>query len=149
MLGLFSELGPVYLSDSGAVKKRNVTWCEEFACIFVDQPVGTGYSVARDYAKSEEAVASGLCDFLAKFFAMETHRLWRNNHFYIAGVIIVICKSRLDCDCLFTVVFVAGVVRRSLRPKPGLLHHRKPGKRNDGWSPAPCWDSNRRWIYRS
>eukprot|EP00470_Lotharella_oceanica_P005353 CAMPEP_0170173916 /NCGR_PEP_ID=MMETSP0040_2-20121228/7181_1 /TAXON_ID=641309 /ORGANISM="Lotharella oceanica, Strain CCMP622" /LENGTH=421 /DNA_ID=CAMNT_0010415331 /DNA_START=36 /DNA_END=1301 /DNA_ORIENTATION=+ len=84
MLGCLKELGPVEILN-GSLSPRESTWCEEFACLFVDQPLGTGYSVAREYATSEEGVASGLYDFLSRFFRMPAHQAWAANDFYIAG----------------------------------------------------------------
>ena len=47
--------GPLALGADGALIRREVSWSTEFAMIYVDQPVGTGYSFA---AGNESDVAS-------------------------------------------------------------------------------------------
>ncbi|GAB5356359.1 hypothetical protein AAMO2058_000283800 [Amorphochlora amoebiformis] len=85
MIGLFKEFGPLRIVNDGSVTSRDVTWCEEFGCIFVDQPLGTGFSVATEFAENERSIARGLVEFLGKFFAMDCHKPLINNDFYITG----------------------------------------------------------------
>ncbi|KAJ1679791.1 hypothetical protein EV182_001322 [Spiromyces aspiralis] len=44
MIGLFTEMGPLMFDDAGELVRRNLTWANEYDILFVDQPVGTGYS---------------------------------------------------------------------------------------------------------
>ncbi|KAJ2794211.1 hypothetical protein H4R20_006300 [Coemansia guatemalensis] len=44
MVGLFTEMGPLELTDDGEFVRRNVTWANEYDLLFVDQPAGTGFS---------------------------------------------------------------------------------------------------------
>ncbi|KAI8320748.1 peptidase S10, serine carboxypeptidase [Martensiomyces pterosporus] len=44
MIGLFTEMGPLELTDDGQFTRRNVTWANEYDFLVVDQPVGTGFS---------------------------------------------------------------------------------------------------------
>ncbi|PIA14990.1 peptidase S10, serine carboxypeptidase [Coemansia reversa NRRL 1564] len=44
MIGLFTEMGPLELTDDGEFFRRNVTWANEYDLLFVDQPAGTGFS---------------------------------------------------------------------------------------------------------
>ncbi|KAJ2547402.1 hypothetical protein EV175_005236, partial [Coemansia sp. RSA 1933] len=44
MIGLFTELGPLELTDDGEFFRRNVSWANEYDLLVVDQPVGTGFS---------------------------------------------------------------------------------------------------------
>ncbi|KAJ2782739.1 hypothetical protein GGI15_002816, partial [Coemansia interrupta] len=44
MIGLFTEMGPLELTDEGEFTRRNVTWANEYDFLVVDQPAGTGFS---------------------------------------------------------------------------------------------------------
>ncbi|KAJ1993844.1 hypothetical protein GGI25_000987 [Coemansia spiralis] len=44
MIGLFTELGPLELTDDGEFYRRNVSWANEYDLLIVDQPAGTGFS---------------------------------------------------------------------------------------------------------
>ncbi|KAJ1801560.1 hypothetical protein LPJ59_000181 [Coemansia sp. RSA 2399] len=44
MIGLFTELGPLELTDDGEFFRRNVSWANHYDLLVVDQPVGTGFS---------------------------------------------------------------------------------------------------------
>ncbi|KAJ1950619.1 hypothetical protein EC988_004323 [Linderina pennispora] len=44
MIGLFTEMGPLELTDDGQFTRRNITWANEYNFLVVDQPVGTGFS---------------------------------------------------------------------------------------------------------
>ncbi|KAJ2016526.1 hypothetical protein H4S04_001914 [Coemansia sp. S16] len=51
MIGLFTEMGPLELTDAGEFYRRNVTWANEYDFLVVDQPVGTGFSSVTPKAK--------------------------------------------------------------------------------------------------
>lgn len=44
MYGLFVENGPLQLRKDNTVFLRNATWNQEFAVIYIDNPVGAGFS---------------------------------------------------------------------------------------------------------
>ncbi|KAJ1836783.1 hypothetical protein LPJ73_007613, partial [Coemansia sp. RSA 2703] len=44
MIGLFTEMGPLELTDDGEFTRRNITWANEYDFLVVDQPAGTGFS---------------------------------------------------------------------------------------------------------
>ncbi|KAJ1919302.1 hypothetical protein H4219_002064 [Mycoemilia scoparia] len=44
MIGLFTEMGPLKVHKDGTLSRRNITWANEYDILFVDQPVGTGFS---------------------------------------------------------------------------------------------------------
>ncbi|CAK9019538.1 unnamed protein product [Durusdinium trenchii] len=72
MLGNFYELGPVKLSDQGELvpRARNETWASLLPVLFVDSPVGTGWSWAKSngsYAQSQDDVARNLHQLLELF----------------------------------------------------------------------------------
>ena len=46
MMGLFLENGPYWIADDGSLHTRNASWNNNFDVLYVDQPAGTGFSVA-------------------------------------------------------------------------------------------------------
>jgi len=70
MVALFYENGPYNLKGSTLSINPN-SWNEVANTLFIDQPVGTGYSYAdsfSDYIGDEKAVAEDLYEFLQGFF---------------------------------------------------------------------------------
>ncbi|KAJ2002151.1 hypothetical protein GGI04_003458 [Coemansia thaxteri] len=51
MIGQFTEMGPLELTDSGEFYRRNVTWANQYDLLVVDQPAGTGFSSVMPKAK--------------------------------------------------------------------------------------------------
>ncbi|TKY48582.1 Serine carboxypeptidase 51 [Spatholobus suberectus] len=65
--GNFGEVGPLDIN----LKPRNFTWLREADLLFVDNPVGTGYSYVEDsnlYAKTDEEAATDLTTLLTELF---------------------------------------------------------------------------------
>ncbi|EER10766.1 Vitellogenic carboxypeptidase, putative [Perkinsus marinus ATCC 50983] len=71
-IGNFFEVGPLDLINNTTLARRNVTWANNYHMVFVDSPVGTGYSYtdsANGYANStEDDVNKQLYTFLTKFY---------------------------------------------------------------------------------
>ncbi|KAG0032059.1 hypothetical protein BGZ81_011736 [Podila clonocystis] len=44
MIGLFFENGPIRVTDNMKLARRPTSWADEYSILFIDQPVGTGYS---------------------------------------------------------------------------------------------------------
>ncbi|KAG0338042.1 hypothetical protein BG000_004630 [Podila horticola] len=44
MIGLFFENGPIRVTDNMKLARRPTSWADEYSVLFIDQPVGTGYS---------------------------------------------------------------------------------------------------------
>ncbi|KAG0298766.1 hypothetical protein BGZ96_007641 [Linnemannia gamsii] len=44
MIGLFYETGPIHVTENFKLTRSNITWANEYSMLFVEQPVGTGYS---------------------------------------------------------------------------------------------------------
>mmetsp|Transcript_3117 Transcript_3117/g.4808 ORF Transcript_3117/g.4808 Transcript_3117/m.4808 type:complete len:431 (+) Transcript_3117:79-1371(+) len=86
-LGLFFELGPYYLNENEQLEPRTVgNWNREYNVLFVDQPIGTGYSVAGSgdaYAKNQDEVAQDLYYFMQEWF--NQHEEYANVPFFITG----------------------------------------------------------------
>jgi cathepsin A (carboxypeptidase C) len=69
-LAIFYENGPYTIKDDLTLKRNDYSWNENSNLLFIDQPVGTGYSKARDpthYARNEKMVAENFYKFLLKF----------------------------------------------------------------------------------
>ncbi|KAJ0182077.1 hypothetical protein K1T71_002799 [Dendrolimus kikuchii] len=69
MMGLFNLIEPLKLVD-GKLRRRNVTWASHYSLLFIDNPVGTGFSFTNDekgYPKNEDDLGEQLFIFLQQF----------------------------------------------------------------------------------
>lgn len=67
MYGNFEELGPLTLE----LEERNHTWVKHYNVLFIDNPVGTGFSYVDDFsllAKSNAEIADDLLAFMKEFY---------------------------------------------------------------------------------
>ncbi|KAF9134223.1 hypothetical protein BGW39_007694 [Mortierella sp. 14UC] len=58
MIGQFFGNGPIYLTENNTLARRETHWADEYSVVFIDQPVGTGYSYVtrlQDNASDEES----------------------------------------------------------------------------------------------
>ncbi|XP_039764572.1 venom serine carboxypeptidase-like isoform X2 [Pararge aegeria] len=72
MIGVFDLIGPIQIVD-GKVTSRNVTWAEEYSLLFIDNPVGAGFSFTDDdrgYPDNEHDVGSQMFEFLQQFLQL-------------------------------------------------------------------------------
>uniref|UniRef100_A0A0B7A595 Carboxypeptidase n=1 Tax=Arion vulgaris TaxID=1028688 RepID=A0A0B7A595_9EUPU len=72
LIGLFEEVGPLKVDEYGQVSKREITWTDQFSMIFIDSPVGVGFSYCdpgKD-VKTNSVVADDLCNFLIQFLQL-------------------------------------------------------------------------------
>ncbi|KAK8756854.1 hypothetical protein V5799_000446 [Amblyomma americanum] len=87
MMGFFNENGPYYLSvDGDNAMFRELTWAQRYSMLYVDQPVGTGYSFTEDeagYARNQTDVGRDMLEFLQQFFTMYSELA--QNEFYLTG----------------------------------------------------------------
>uniref|UniRef100_A0A4D5RLT6 Carboxypeptidase n=1 Tax=Ixodes scapularis TaxID=6945 RepID=A0A4D5RLT6_IXOSC len=85
MVGIFSEHGPFLVADGGIPKLREVTWTSRFSMLYVDSPVGTGFSFTGDrgYARNQTDVGRDMLEALQQFFTL-FHEL-AGNDFYLIG----------------------------------------------------------------
>lgn len=66
-IGNFEEIGPL----DTYLKPRESTWLQKADLLFVDNPVGTGYSFVEDsklFVKTDEEAATDLCTLLMEIF---------------------------------------------------------------------------------
>ncbi|KAL1441262.1 hypothetical protein MTO96_008684 [Rhipicephalus appendiculatus] len=87
LLGFFVEHGPYRLSKDGKkVKFRGRTWARRFSMLYVDHPVGTGYSFTDSesgYARNMTDVGRDMLEFLQQFFTLFGELA--QNEFYVTG----------------------------------------------------------------
>lgn len=86
LFGLFSEHGPYQLKNDLKVSLRKYSWTKMFSMLYIDNPVGTGYSFTdadAGYAKNEEDIGVNLYKTIFQFFQLFPHLL--TNDFYVTG----------------------------------------------------------------
>jgi len=89
MMGLLFELGPYYLTEELELEPRSVgNWNRDYNVLFLDQPIGTGYSVAGKadaYATSEEEVAQDLFFFLQQWYVQPQFAKYSQLPLFLTG----------------------------------------------------------------
>lgn len=73
-LAVFYENGPYRINDDLSLKDNIYGWDASHNMIFVDQPIGTGFSYSKnkkDEVTDEKTVASDMIDFLTEFMKGE------------------------------------------------------------------------------
>ncbi|KAK9676379.1 hypothetical protein RND81_11G073300 [Saponaria officinalis] len=85
-LALFYENGPFSIANNLSLVWNKYGWDQVSNLIYVDQPIGTGFSYSsdrRDIRHDEEGVSNDLYDFIQAFFSK--HPEFVSNDFYITG----------------------------------------------------------------
>lgn len=85
-LAIFYEQGPYRFNQDGSVGINEFAWNAHANILFVDQPVGTGYSYAEyeaDYVTSEQQVAEDMYEFLQGFY--QQFPQYRMLDFFVTG----------------------------------------------------------------
>ncbi|KAJ0238809.1 Serine carboxypeptidase-like 47 [Hirschfeldia incana] len=85
-VALFYENGPFKISDDLSLSWNDFGWDKVSNLLYVDQPVGTGFSYTSDPSDlrhDETGVSNDLYDFLQAFF--KEHPKYAKNDFYITG----------------------------------------------------------------
>lgn len=87
MTGCFEEnIGPFDLHNNQTLTFNNFTWIQDTHVLFIDQPLGTGWSFAQNdssYATNEQQVSLDLYNGLIAFFNL--HPQYNNCDLYITG----------------------------------------------------------------
>ncbi|GBL86641.1 putative serine carboxypeptidase CPVL [Araneus ventricosus] len=86
LFGFFVENGPYVIDANMTASIRKFHWAKTYQIIFVDNPVGTGFSFTKDskgYVTNQEEMAEDMYEFLKQFFTV--FHEYRNNDFYITG----------------------------------------------------------------
>ena len=85
-LAIFYENGPFTINDDLSLAKNPHSWNNNANLLYVDQPVGTGFSnvaSSLDYKTSETGVAKDFYEFLTKF--LEQNPEFKGRDLYITG----------------------------------------------------------------
>lgn len=86
MTGNFYEFGPWHIGPDNLLHKNNNTWNQKYALLFMDNPVGTGYSMVErdeDIPSDEQQVAIQLFSALLAFFAANPG--FKTRPFFVGG----------------------------------------------------------------
>ncbi|KAF6214175.1 hypothetical protein GE061_008914 [Apolygus lucorum] len=86
LFGTFYENGPFSITEDLKLERREHYWSQELNVIYIDNPVGTGFSYTTDdngYATDETDVGKDLHEALSQFFQLFPEL--RSNDFFISG----------------------------------------------------------------
>ncbi|KAH9524444.1 hypothetical protein Btru_054589 [Bulinus truncatus] len=89
MLGLFHENGPLKLKSNDKnnieYERRLNSWADHFSMLYIDNPVGVGYSYTEHegYRSTQEGYAADLFEFINQFYVLFPEYL--NRELYIGG----------------------------------------------------------------
>lgn len=85
LFGLFTENGPFYVDTDMKLIAREFSWHNDHHLIYLDNPVGTGFSFSDEagYARNEVDVGINLHEALQQFFTMFPNL--RSHPFFVTG----------------------------------------------------------------
>ncbi|EFR03546.1 carboxypeptidase Y [Nannizzia gypsea CBS 118893] len=83
MTGLFMELGPARLNKDLKVVRNDHSWTNNASIIFLDQPVGVGFSYGKEIPIGTRAASKDVFAFLSMFF--QQYPQYGKQDFHIAG----------------------------------------------------------------
>jgi len=87
-LAMLYENGPYKFDKNGKLVLNPYSWNTNANVLYIDSPVGTGYSYADyavDYATNEDEVAQDLYTFLQEFFMVPKFTKYAKNQFSLWG----------------------------------------------------------------
>ncbi|XP_012936484.1 probable serine carboxypeptidase CPVL, partial [Aplysia californica] len=72
MIGLFEEIGPITVDKNGELVERVTSWVDHYSVIFVDNPIGVGFSYSGGGGESKRNcdIANNLYSFLTQFLQL-------------------------------------------------------------------------------
>lgn len=83
-VALFTENGPCTVNQLGTKTIQNpYSWNSNASVIYIDQPVGTGFSYGTGLDDTEAGVSRDMYDFLQQFF--QAHTEYQTQKFFIFG----------------------------------------------------------------
>ncbi|PIN12865.1 Serine carboxypeptidases (lysosomal cathepsin A) [Handroanthus impetiginosus] len=86
MLGNLFELGPWIVNQELSLEPNNGSWNKIFGLLFLDNPIGTGFSIAaspEEIPRNQKDVAKHLLIALKKFVALD--KSFKNRPIYLTG----------------------------------------------------------------
>lgn len=81
--GLFTENGPYNVNQDLTLESNPYSWTNVANVLFVDQPLGTGYSTTNEFETSGAMLGSDFYIFLLEFF--EAFPEYKKRPFYLSG----------------------------------------------------------------
>ena len=90
LFGLFTEMGPLRIDpNSGNFKiEKDLTWTSKANILYIDQPIGTGYSFTSNLdliPKNEATVSAQFYRFIQKFFIAHNELI---SNIYESGALV-------------------------------------------------------------
>jgi carboxypeptidase D len=102
MEGFFQEVGPInWLAGTFAPVPNPYAWSNLTNMLFVDQPVGTGYSPGTPKATSQADIAADFLDFLQHFqelFGISNYKIYVTGESYAGRYVPYIANAMLDAN---------------------------------------------------
>ncbi|CAN7997176.1 unnamed protein product, partial [Ixodes hexagonus] len=86
MFSVFNEHSPYVVDENGIPKRRESAWTSRFSMLYVDNPVGPGFSFTEKeegYAKDQTDVGRDMLETLQQFFTL--FQEFAGNEFYVSG----------------------------------------------------------------
>lgn len=84
LIGLFTENGPFEVKPKHGLKLRKYAWTQSHSVIYIDNPVGAGYSFTNNgYAQNETVIGDELYNALLQFFQLFPDL--QKNDFFVTG----------------------------------------------------------------
>lgn len=74
LFGLFEEHGPYYIDKKGQARLRHYSWTRKLSMLYIDNPVGTGFSFTDDdrgYVTNQEQVSIKIMANVSVFGALK------------------------------------------------------------------------------
>jgi carboxypeptidase C (cathepsin A) len=87
MTGALFEFGPIYINETLNMQNRTGSWINNYHLLFVDNPVGAGYSVKgpnSHYVSNQYQMATNLYALLQNLTVIHPE-IFKNHDFYIFG----------------------------------------------------------------
>ncbi|KAK4875528.1 hypothetical protein RN001_011950 [Aquatica leii] len=85
LIGLFVEIGPFYVKNKHGLKRRPHYWSQTHSVIYIDSPVGSGYSFTdkEGLAQNQTLIGQHLYSALLQFFQLFPEL--QKNAFFVTG----------------------------------------------------------------
>lgn len=82
--GLFTEHGPYFINEEGVLKRNHHAWTRVSNMLYVEQPVGVGFSYTEDPIEMNDETAAELnLNFIVEWF--KHYPEFKTNKFYLSG----------------------------------------------------------------
>ena len=86
LYGMFTEVGSFNIDASGNPQERFASWNQKYSLLFIDNPVGVGFSFSNDeaaYVSNQVQVGADLHAALLQFYQLFPDK--RDDEFYVTG----------------------------------------------------------------